>query len=329
LTTPLSAATVSNKTMEEFILFILQNRIDIIEPAVSPATGILYPKIQPFASKYKLNPLKLLEKAEKMGFLEKEVFDKVIFCPKCGSLRYIARLHCTRCGSKNIKSSRIIVHELCGYAGVELEFKKEDDQLICPNCGQPIGENYQIIGELFTCLDCSHRFPVPDVKFECMDCGNVFNSQESRYMPVHKYKVLPEKVELFVKKVALRNIKDILLRSGYRLLEPPIIAGVSGINHQFDIVGLKNDSKVAISYYDPSTDENIQSHILNLLGKSTDVKDAVIIDLVRADVGISLNGLKLFGGMGNQHIILYESIEELREKLKDKISELSKLSSGE
>jgi len=86
---------------------------------------------------------------------------------------------------------------------------------------------------------------------------------------------------------------------------------------------------VAISYYDPSTDENIQSHILNLLGKSTDVKDAVIIDLVRADVGISLNGLKLFGGMGNQHIILYESIEELREKLKDKISELSKLSSGE
>ncbi|RLE66073.1 MAG: hypothetical protein DRJ38_02675 [Thermoprotei archaeon] len=321
-----SVMDISSTILDDFILYILQNRIDKIEPVISPATGPIYPKIQPFLSKYRIDAMKLLRKAAKMGLLKRETYDRVITCPKCGSLKLIARLHCPRCESRNIESARILVHGLCGYAGIELDFKKEgEEELVCPNCGHPIGEDYQIIGELFSCLDCGHRFPVPDVKFECSECKENFEAQKARYTPVYFYEVIPEKLVTFAKRVALRNVREILIEHGYKLEEPPIIAGISGITHQFDMVGLKGDNKVAISHYDSSTGENLQSHILNILGKSTDIRDAKIIDLISANA--STNGLRLFSTSKNQSIIIYKNLEELREKFREKIKKLESLSS--
>ncbi len=323
-----SAVSVSSATLDDFVLFILQNGVSRIEPVISPATGPIYPEIQPFVSKYRIDAVELLEKATNMGLLRKEIYDRVITCPKCGSLKLIARLHCPRCGSKNIESARILVHELCGYAGIELDFRKEDDNLICPNCNRPVNQDYQVIGELFSCLDCGHRFPMPDVKFECVECGEKFEAQKAKYTPVYVYEVIPEKLGVFAKRVALRNVRDVLVEYGYKLEEPPIIAGISGITHRFDLVGHKGDNKVAISHYDSSSGESLQSHILNLLGKSTDIKDAKIIDLLSADVKASLNGLRVFSSSGNQSIIVYKDLDELKEKFRQEIRKLEELSSG-
>ncbi len=320
-----SIVDISSTILDDFILFILQNKIDKIEPIVSPATGPIYPKIQPFLSKYRIDAIKLLEKAAKMGLLKREVYDKVITCPKCGSLRLIARLHCPRCGSKNIESARILVHELCGYAGIELDFKKEEE-LVCPNCGRPIDEDYQVLGELFSCLDCGHRFPVPDVKFECAECKEGFEAQKARYAPIYSYEIIPEKLGVIAKRVALRNVKEILVEHGYKLEEPPVITGISGITHRFDIIGHKGDNKVAISHFDAFSGENLQSHILNVLGKSTDIRDAKIIDLISADA--STDGLRLFSTGENQSIIVYKTLEELREKFREEIKKLESLSPG-
>jgi len=315
----------SNTILDDLILFILQNKIDKIEPVISPATGPIYPKIQPFLSKYKIDSTNLLERAAKMGLLKRGIYDKVITCPKCNSLRLIARLHCPRCGSKNIEPARILVHSLCGYAGIELDFKKEEE-LVCPNCGRPIDEDYQVIGELFSCLNCGQRFPVPDVKFECAECKEGFEAQKAKYAPIYSYEIIPEKLEIIAKRVALRNVKEILIEHGYKLEEPPVITGISGITHRFDMIGFKGGNRIAISHFDSSSGENIQSHILNVLGKSTDIRDAKIIDLISANA--STDGLRLFSTGENQSIIVYRSIEELREKFREEIRKLEGLSAG-
>lgn len=308
--------------LEEFASYLAERGIDKITPLVSPATEITYPKIHSFAQSRGLDERELLEASVKAGLLRRRVYDRVVRCPKCGSIRSVVRLHCPHCGSHNVEPARILTHVLCGYTGIEPEFKKEDGEvLVCPSCGRELGEgDCEVIGDVFSCLDCSSRFPMPDVKFECKSCGSVFGIHEIDYTPVYEYEVVKEALSEVSKRMALDVAKGVLRKHGFRLVEPPVIVGDSGITHTFDIVGVKKDKKVAISHYDSSSGESLQRRILDLLGRATDLSGVEVLDLVKNDDEETARALR--AGRTSKNVLTYGDVKELEERLADRLKKL-------
>ena len=308
--------------LREFASYLAEKGIDRITPLISPATEITYPKIHSFAHSRGLDERELLEASVRAGFLRRKVYDRVVRCPKCGSIRSVVRLHCPHCGSHNIEPARIITHVLCGYTGIEPEFKKEDEEvLVCPSCGRELSEgDYEVIGDVFACLDCSSRFPTPDVKFECKNCGTVFDIHEIDYTPVYEYEVVREALSEVSKQMALETARGVLRKHGYRMVEPPVMVGDSGITHTFDIVGIKRDKKVAISHYDSSTGESLQRHILDLLGRTADLSGVEVIDLVRKEDEEVVRALR--AGGASKNVIAYGDVKELEERLRERLRRL-------
>jgi hypothetical protein len=62
---------------------------------------------------------------------EREIYDKVIYCPKCGSANVSAQYCCHSALSFDIKKSSLIEHIERGYLDAEENFARGDG-LFCP-----------------------------------------------------------------------------------------------------------------------------------------------------------------------------------------------------
>jgi len=259
-----------------FLNKFLNGEIIELEPIYDPKIGYHYPPVEAIVGNAS-NAEAFLNKLYEAGILERRLYDKIIYCPKCGSANISIRYCCPYCKSFDIQRSALIEHVKCGYMDVEENFKK-GSKLICPKCHEELKKpdvDYRRAGTWCTCRDCKKSFDIPVVRHFCRDCHASFTFEDAVIKDVYVYSLKEEAKEEAARGwVIIGPIRDFLIESGFKVESPAFLKGKSGANHMFDIVAYEGKTTRKTSVIDVAMSaENTVSEqpIIALFAKIFDV----------------------------------------------------------
>jgi len=277
---------------------LLSGEIDRLDPVFDPKHGYTYPIVEavtrdPPAAEEFLNHL------HEIGILKREVFDKVISCPNCGSSSVSVRYCCPYCKSFNVKKSSLVEHIQCGYIDVEDRFKQKE-KLICPRCHNELNKpdvNYRKAGVWCACNDCGKNFDIPVTSHFCRDCKNIFVFEDAIYRDVYSYTLDQDVMkEAGLGFIMVAPLRGFFQNMGFNVESPGFLKGKSGASHMFDIAAWKGGVPRQVVVIDLATsgeDAVSEQAIIAMFAKVYDVAPdrAVLIAIPR----MSENGRKLAG----------------------------------
>jgi hypothetical protein len=198
----------------------------------------------------------LLNKLYEAGILERKLYDKIIFCPKCNSTSISIHYCCPYCKSFDIQKSSLIEHVKCGYMDVEENFHK-GGKLVCQKCHDELRKldiDYRRAGIWCTCKDCHKSFDIPVAALFCRDCHGNFTFEDVLIKDVYSYSMKEEaKEEAALGWVLITPIREFLAENGFEVEAPSFLKGKSGANHMFDVVARKGDGAKKVTVIDLAT----------------------------------------------------------------------------
>lgn len=254
----------------------LNDEIKELLPVFSRDLGYNYPIVETIVGDPS-GAEALLNKLCEAGILGRKIYDKAIYCPKCGSTSISVRYYCPHCKSFDIQKSMLIEHVKCGYMDVEGNFQ-EDGRLICPKCHEELKRadvDYRRAGVWCTCNECSKSFDIPAASHFCRDCHGDFTFEEILIKNIYSYRLKEEaKNEATVGWVLTAPIKEFLAKEGFKVESPAFLKGKSGANHFFDFVARKGpgDGKVVVIDLAISSEGAISEQpVIGLFAKIFDV----------------------------------------------------------
>ncbi len=300
----------------------LSGQIKTLEPVYDPQTGYRYPVVETIVGDAsQVEPF--LSKLYDAGVLEKKLFDKVIFCPKCGSADVSFHYCCPFCKSFDIQKSSLIEHVKCGYMDLEANFR-EGDKYVCPKCHEELRKidvDYRKAGIWCTCKDCNKSFDIPVSEHFCRSCHAISTFEEASLKDVYSYTLKENvKAESSLSWFLAAAIREFLVQEGLKVEGPAFLKGKSGAHHSFDIVAYKGAESQKVIVVDlAASTENVVSEqpVIALFAKIFDVSPerAYLIAIPK----LSENAKKM-AELYNIHAIEAknqdEAIASLREKLK-------------
>jgi len=215
-----------------------------VRPKIGLETGIRYPPFEDLP-----NWRSTIEKLIRYKLVDKSIVDRLIHCPRCGSIHVSSRLLCPWCKSFNIEPTYIIQHTLCGYIDTESKFRDPNTgQLVCPKCKRPLrkeGLDYVVIGKVFECLNCKRKSNKPLIVFYCRNCGHQFDYLNTSYEPVYEFTLTPLGQRLLTSgELHKQDIIEALKELGLMVESPGKERGRSGIEHVFDIIARTPQGRV-------------------------------------------------------------------------------------
>jgi hypothetical protein len=232
-----------------FLSKFLSGEIKTLEPVYDSEAGYRYPVVETIVGEAsRVEPF--LNNLCEAGVLEKKLYDKIIFCPKCSRADVSIHYCCPFCKSYNIQKSSLIEHVKCGYMDIEEKFCDED-KCVCPKCQEELRKidvDYRKAGIWCTCKDCGKSFDIPIPAHFCRTCRATSTFEEAIIKDVYSY-TLKENVtaESSLNWFLVADIREFLIKEGLTVESPSLLEGKSGANHSFDIVAYKGDkSKKAI-----------------------------------------------------------------------------------
>ncbi len=271
-----TVALYRNRNVQILLNKFLSGEIETLEPVYDPKTGYSYPVVEAIVGEAsQVEPF--LNKLHAAGILEKKLYDKIIFCPKCSSADLSIRYCCPFCKSFNIQKSSLIEHVKCGYMDLEENFL-EGDNYVCPKCHETLKKidvDYKKAGIWCTCEDCSKSFDIPVPAHFCRNCHTNSTFEEALIKDVYSYTLTENvKAESFLNWFLVAAIRDFLIKGGLTVESPALLKGKSGANHSFDIVAYSGDDPQKMIVFDLATStENIVSEqpVIALFAKIFDV----------------------------------------------------------
>jgi len=221
----------------------LSGEIETLEPVYNSDVGYNYPVVQEIIGD-SAQAGDFLNKLYEAEVLERELYDKIILCPKCCSAKVSTRYCCPFCKSFDIQKSSLIEHVKCGYMDLEEKFY-EDDKYFCPKCKEELKRadvDYIKAGIWCACRECRKSFDVPVPTHFCRNCCETSTFEEVIIKDVYAYKlrenVTAESSEnLFL----VSAIREFLMKHKLKVESPGLLKGKSGANHSFDIVAYETD----------------------------------------------------------------------------------------
>jgi transcription elongation factor Elf1 len=279
-----------------FLSKFLSGEITELEPVFDPKVGYHYPIVATVVGDAKTAEA-FLNKLYEAGILERKLYDKVIYCPKCNSANISIRYSCPYCKSYDVQRSALIEHVKCGYMDVEKNFRKENI-LICPKCHDELKRldvDHRKAGIWCTCKECGKSFDIPVAVNFCRDCRVTFTFEEARIENVYSYTLGEEaKEEVALGWVMIAPIKDFLVENDFEVESPAFVKGKSGATHTFDIAAYTASKKQDLMVIDVSTSAEAvvsEQPVIALFAKIFDVSPerAYLIAIPR----LSENGRKM------------------------------------
>jgi hypothetical protein len=237
-----------DRTVQMLLSKFLSGEIEKLDPVYASDVGYRYPVVERIVGDAsQVEPF--LNKLYEAGVLEKRLYDKIIFCPKCSSANVSTRYCCPFCKSFDIKKSALVEHVKCGYMDVEDKFCG-GDKCVCPKCHEELKKidvDYWKAGIWCTCKDCEKSFDIPVPAHFCRNCGETSTFEEVVIKDVYSY-TLKENVtaESSLNWFLVAAIREFLMKEGLNVESPGLLKGKSGANHSFDIVAYKADKSQAI-----------------------------------------------------------------------------------
>lgn len=299
----------------------LSGEISELEPVYDSKLGYRYPAVESIVNDASIVET-FLNKLYEAGMLERKLYDKIVYCQKCGSANISIHYRCPYCKSFNIQRSSLIEHVKCGYMDVETNFHK-GNKLVCPKCREELKTldiNYRRAGIWCTCKDCGKSFDIPVTAHFCRDCHANFTFEDAVIKDVYAYSLKEEvKEEAALGWVLVAPIREFLIENGFAVESPAFLKGKSGANHIFDIVAYKEDAKGKVTVIDLATSaENVMSEkpVIALFAKIFDVSpdNAYLIAIPK----MSENGKKM-AELYNIIVLEAKNQKEAIKALKDKM----------
>jgi hypothetical protein len=306
-----------------FLSKFLSGEIKTLEPVYDQQTGYRYPAVEAIVGDAsQVEPF--LSKLYSAGVLEKKLYDKIIFCPKCGSANVSFHYCCPFCKSFDIQKSSLIEHVKCGYMDIETNFL-EGDKHVCPKCHtelRKIDVDYRKAGVWCKCGDCNKSFDIPVPEHFCRSCHANSTFEEALIKDVYSYTLKESfREEFSLSWFLVAPIRDFLIEEGLTVESPAFLKGKSGANHSFDIVAYKGDElqKVIVVDFAKSTENGVSEQpVIALFAKIFDVSPerAFLIAIPK----LSENGKKM-AELYNIQVIEAKNQKEAIKALKAKFLE--------
>jgi hypothetical protein len=299
----------------------LSDEIRELEPVYDPKLGYRYPTVEKIVGDAS-SAEAFLNRLYTAGILERRLYDKIIYCSKCGSANISIHYCCPYCKSFDIQRSALIEHVKCGYMDVEENFRK-GNKLTCPKCREELKKldvDYRRAGMWCTCKDCGKSFDIPVAAHFCRDCHTNFIFEDAVIKDVYVYSLKAEaKGEVARGWVLIAPIREFLADNGFEVESPAFLKGKSGANHMFDIAAYKGETTRKVAVFDlATTTENAvtEQPVIALFAKIFDVSpDSAYLIAIPT---ISENGKKM-AELYNINIIESKNQKEAINALKDKL----------
>jgi ribosomal protein S27AE len=134
-----------------------------------------------------------LKLAEKQGWLNGKVVEKIHLCPDCGSTHHTLRATCPKCSSVDLQEEDLVHHFPCAHIAPISDFERANaDGLHCPKCDKSlrhIGNDYDKPSSIYNCNSCHHPFQQSNFKSLCVDCGADNELDKLEEWDVKKYEL--------------------------------------------------------------------------------------------------------------------------------------------
>jgi hypothetical protein len=298
----------------------LSGEISVLEPTYDSQIGYRYPAVEAIVGDSSKVAI-FLNKLYEAGILERKLYDKVIYCPKCGSANISIRYCCPYCKSFDIQKSSLIEHVKCGYMDVQETFLK-GTKLVCPKCEEELKKvdvDYRKAGIWCTCRDCRKSFDIPVSAHFCRSCHENFTFEEATIADVYSYSLNEEvKGEAPLAWVLITPVQELLVEEGFHVESPAFVKGKSGANHRFDIAASKGAAgKLMVIDLASSVEGEVSEQpVIALFAKIFDVSPdkAYLITVPK----INENGKKM-AELYNIQIIEARNQKEVVKALKEKL----------
>jgi len=283
----------------------LSEEITKLDPVYDSKYGYRYPPVEAIVGDPSATE-EFLTHLYDLGILKRQVFDKMIYCARCGSANVSIRYCCPYCRSFNIKKSSLIEHIPCGYIDTEDHFEK-GGKLVCPRCHTELNKpdvNYRKAGIWCSCSECGKSFDIAVPSHFCRVCGMVFTFDDAVYRDVYSYSLNEEIMkEAGAGYILVAPIREFLQSRGFTVESPGFLKGKSGASHMFDIAASRGDITRNVLVIDLATsaDEPVsEQSIIAMFAKVYDVAPdkAYLIAVPK----MSENGRKL-AELYNIHLI--------------------------
>jgi ribosomal protein S27AE len=247
-----------------------------LAPEFHPSLGVLYPKLEQVAGD-KEKAKALLDRLVRAGIFHTKFYEKTVLCPSCGSANISFRYYCTYCGSHEIEKRNLYEHIQCGAIESDKDHVKGEVGN-CSRCGKPLnlsGKDVRQVGAWFECRGCKKQFVAPEGKHYCRDCQLKFGVKESVLNDVYSYVVDKATANEFSREVLfLAPLRKILEETGFKVEDSPVVQGVSGTSHSFDLIGSKTQGKAkTMITLDMALSDKVcgEENVISVFAKSFDV----------------------------------------------------------
>jgi len=315
------AELYKDRNTQAFLGRFLGGEMDELEPVYDPKLGYRYPIVEETIGDA-VNAEDFLNELYEAGILERRLYDKIIYCPECGSANISVHYCCPYCKSFNIQKGSLIEHVKCGYMDVEENFRK-GTKLICPKCDEELEKpdiDFRRAGTWCTCKSCTKSFDIPITSHFCRDCQVNSTFEDGVIKDVYSYSLKEEvKEEAAIGWFAIAPVREFLQKNGFEVETAAFLKGKSGANHAFDIVAYEGDEKEKVTVIDLaiSTGNAVpEQPVIALFAKIFDVSpdNAYLIAIPK----MSENGKKM-AELYNIKVVEVRSQKEVIKALQDKL----------
>jgi hypothetical protein len=212
--------------------------LNVIYPIFDVKYGYRYPVVEEIVGGPPSDE-EFLATLFKAGVLKRELYDKVIYCPNCGSPNVSTRYCCPHCKSFDVERSSLMEHLRCGYIDTEDKFKT-GKKLVCPRCHVELTKkdiDYVQAGVWCTCNECGKSFDVPVPYHFCRECRRSFPFEKTVIRNAYSYTLNHDAIkEASLDWTIIAPIREFLEERGFKVENPGFLEGKSGVKHMFDIV---------------------------------------------------------------------------------------------
>jgi transcription elongation factor Elf1 len=308
--------------VQVFLSKFLSGEIAELKPTFDPKVGYRYVEVEAIlgdTSKVE----DFLNRLYEAKVIERKLYDKILYCPTCGSQNISTHYCCPYCKSFNIQKGSLIEHVKCGYMDVEENFRK-GGKLVCPKCREELKKpdvDYRKAGIWCTCKDCGKSFDIPVTRHFCRECQTDFTFEEVEIRDVYAYTLNEEvKGEITAGWIFVAPIKEFLVESGFEVEAPAFLKGKSGANHMFDIAAYRKEITKKVTVMDVATaTEDIVSEqpVIALFAKIYDVApdSAFLIAIPKLN-----DNAKKMAELYNIKVIEAKDSKEVMKALKEKMA---------
>lgn len=264
---------------------LINKDVASLDPIFSPRQGswVSYPLVENHLGVDPDYSQRLLEDLCRLGYLERQFHERILFCPACNSRQLQFTVVCPKCGSQHLVRIRLLRHRTCNWTAPAEDFNRSGTR-ICPKCRNELtllGSDYDDLGRPYRCEDCRELTRTPIERWLCRSCSHTYEKGDVRELILYRYLLNPTEVsKLRQEQIPRARVKELLAREGYDVQEMVKISGRSGAEHTVDMLATKRtgplEHRIVVGFV--AGDNRVDSEeVIKLYAKAYDVNAQDII----------------------------------------------------